>query len=522
MRTHRMFDGLESSLSGYLPSLLGAVAILLGGWIVALLLAAGTRRGLAALKLNQRLSSQADTHADVERIAGRIVFWAAMLFAVLGMFSVLRVDGISGPLGSLATAVLVYVPNLLLALGIGLLAWLLATLVRNLLNKVLSSTRLDDTLSESAGMQPVSNIMGNVAYWLILLLALPAVVGVLGIEGLMGPLNAMTSDLLGMLPNLFAAAAIALIGWVLAKVVRGLVGNLLAASGIDSLSRSDEATEGLKLSQLGGTLAFILIIVPALIAALDALQIHAISDPLTHMLDTLLQAVPHVLSAAAILTLAWFLGRFAAALVTRLLSSLGFDRLPERLGLGHAFGSAGPASSSSATLPPVVDPVSPEFAAAAPAEPVRARSLSELGGRLALFFIMLFATVEAAAMLGFDGVHDLLSTFIAFGGDILLGLVIFTVGYWLANLAADAIRRANPDGGLGLSRIARVAILGLVLAMGLRAMGIADDIVNLAFALVLGAVAVALALAFGLGGRDAAGRIADHWARQYMDRRRDE
>src|SRR3546814_4172234 len=115
---------------------------------------------------------------------------------------------------------------------------------------------------------------------------------------------------------------------------------------------------------------------------------------------------------------------------------------------------------------------------------------------------MLFATVEAAAMLGFAGVHELLEMFIAFGADILLGLVIFVVGYWLADLAARAIERTNPE-GLGMARIARVAILGLVVAMGLRAMGVADDIVNLAFGLVLGAVAVAIALAFGLGGRDA-------------------
>ena len=59
--------------------------------------------------------------------------------------------------------------------------------------------------------------------------------------------------------------------------------------------------------------------------------------------------------------------------------------------------------------------------------------------------------------------------------------------------------------------MARFAILGIVLAMGLRAMGIADDIVNLAFGLTLGAIAVAVALAFGLGGRDAAGRLASRW-----------
>src|SRR3546814_15747178 len=97
---------------------------------------------------------------------------------------------------------------------------------------------------------------------------------------------------------------------------------------------------------------------------------------------------------------------------------------------------------------------------------------------------MLFATVEAAAMLGFAGVHELLEMFIAFGADILLGLVIFVVGYWLADLAARAIERTNPE-GLGMARIARVAILGLVVAMGLRAMGVADDIVHLAFGLVL-------------------------------------
>jgi hypothetical protein len=59
--------------------------------------------------------------------------------------------------------------------------------------------------------------------------------------------------------------------------------------------------------------------------------------------------------------------------------------------------------------------------------------------------------------------------------------------------------------------VARFAILGLVIAMGLRAMGIANEIVQLAFGLTLGAIAVAVALAFGLGGREAAGKLLDHW-----------
>jgi cytochrome bd-type quinol oxidase subunit 2 len=83
---------------------------------------------------------------------------------------------------------------------------------------------------------------------------------------------------------------------------------------------------------------------------------------------------------------------------------------------------------------------------------------------------------------------------------VLLGAVILIIGSWLANVAHDAIKRANARHSEGIASIARVAILGLVIAMGLRAMGVADDIVNLAFLLTFGAVAVAMALSFGLGG----------------------
>ena len=512
-------QSLQNSLGVYLPSVLGALAILLVGWIVALIAAAVTRKALGALHTNERLSAQTETSFNFERVGGRIVFWALMLLTLVGMFSVLHLDGVSGPLSTLATTVMLYLPRLLLALALALLAWLVATVVRTVVNKALSATRMDEKLSESADMQPLSNTMGNVAYWLVLLLFLPAIVGALQIDGLMAPLTAMTEDFLGMLPNLFAAVIIGVVGWIIAKAVNGLVTNLLAATGIDKFSEDRDETRGLKLSQLGGTLAFILVIVPTLIAALDALRIEAISDPLTNMLAIFLDALPNVLAAAAILILAWFIGRFVADLVARLLENLGFDRLPERIGLGQAF-SATPVGVSVQATPTPPDLLDSTTVGDTSMTARPQGSLSQLAGHLALFFIMLFATVEAAGLLGFDGVHALLEDFIAFGADILLGLVIFVVGYWLADVAAKAVGRANPD-SRGLAQIARVAILGLVIAMGLRAMGVADDIVNLAFGLVLGAVAVAIALAFGLGGREAAGKVADRWANRYLSRHRD-
>ena len=110
--------------------------------------------------------------------------------------------------------------------------------------------------------------------------------------------------------------------------------------------------------------------------------------------------------------------------------------------------------------------------------------------------------------------------FIQFGGQVLLGSAIIAIGFWLSNLAYETIIRIHGANSGGVANIARFAILGLVIAMGLRAMGLADDIVNLAFGLTLGAIAVAVALSFGLGGREAAAKQMEHWLSQVRGERR--
>ena len=94
---------------------------------------------------------------------------------------------------------------------------------------------------------------------------------------------------------------------------------------------------------------------------------------------------------------------------------------------------------------------------------------SRLVSMLVLFFAMPFATVEAANRLDFNQVRDVLTLFIKFGGNVVLGATILAIGFWLANVAHSAIRRADTTHSGGLADIARVAILGLVIAMGLRA-----------------------------------------------------
>jgi len=344
---------------------------------------------------------------------------------------------------------------------------------------VLARTNWDDKLSANAGMEPMSKSVANVLFWLVILLFVPAILGAYDLEGLLAPVQNMVNKALGLLPNVFAAFVIGFVGWLVAKVMRGLVTNLLAAAGADRAGHSAGLDQSVYLSRVAGTLVFIFIFIPSLIAALDALRVEAISRPATDMLGQILSAVPHIVAAGLIIVVTYYVARFAAALVSRLLNGMGFDDIPGKLGLEGVF---------SGKLSP-----------------------SGIAGTLILFFAMLFATVEAANQLQFTQVRDLVSTFIRFGSEVLLGTLILAIGFWLANVVHDALARGGSENARWLARIAQVAIVGLVIAMGLRAMGIAPEIVNLAFGLTLGAVAVAVALSFGLGGREAAGRQMEHW-----------
>ncbi|MBR0566420.1 mechanosensitive ion channel [Azoarcus sp. L1K30] len=479
MEQSTLMASLQATLGGSLPGILAAMAVLALGWFAAVLLRAGSRRFLRVAGVNHRLQSGTGQVVDLESMLSLGVFGLVLLITVVAVLNILDLESLSTPFAGLLAQITNYLPHLLAGGILTVVAWVLATVLRMLTSKVLASTTLDERLAAEAGMEPMSANLGNVAFWLVVLLFLPAILGAFQLQGLLEPVQGMVDRALQMLPDIFAALVIGFVGWLVANVLRGLVGNLLAAAGADKLGTCIGMDASVKLSRLAGTLVFILVFVPSLIAALDALRIEAVSGPAISMLDQFFGAVPNILAAAVILVVTWFVARFAAGLVSRLLAGIGFDLLPGKLGLAHALGEG--------------------------------LSASALAGRLVLFFAMLFAVVEAANRLGFGQVSGLVTMFVQFGGDILLGGVILIAGFWLANVAAEAIDRASGEHSRGLSRIARVAILGLVIAMGLRAMGIADDIVNLAFGLGFGAVAVAVALSFGLGGREAAGRQMEYW-----------
>ena len=454
--------------------ILAAVAILIVGWIIALVIAAGIKKVLSKLNTNQKLSTATGHRSNIENILSRVVFWVVMIIAVIGALNVLNLNSVSGPFSNMVQQFLLFIPQLLAAVAVGFIGWILANLVKVGLTKLLNKTQLDEKLSQDVGVNSFSQNISEIVYWLILLLFLPIVLSILGLNGLLYPIQNMVNEAVVFLPNIFMAGIIIFVGYILAKIVRGITEGLLGSLNVQQHAEKIGLFKNSNLPKVLGSFVFAIIIITSLIIAFEALGVEAISQPATAMLYEIMNAIPHIIAAGLILILSYVVARFVANLVVEVVSGTGVDEIPAKLDVQRFLGTT---------------------------------KVSCVVGYLIVFFTMLFAVSEAANRLGFEQVSGLIAMFIYFGANILLGAVILVIGFWLANIVANVVQRGENNSARWLGNLVRVLIMGLVVAMGLRAMGIADSIVNLAFGLTLGAVAVAFALAFGLGGRQPAERL---------------
>ncbi len=482
-----MYTSFNGYLGGPIGSIIGAILIFIIGWLVALGIAALVRGVLSKVNLNQRMNSSTGKNYDLEGIISKIVFWFIFIIAISGALSQLNLNSISAPFANMVNQVLAFIPNLIGAIALGVIGWVIATVARTAINAALSKTTMDERLSTQAGVKPMSSTIADMVYWFILLVVLTMVLGQLELDGLFAPLTNMVDKIFSFIPNILIAGVVFVVGYIIAKVVRGIVTNLVSTFNVQELATKAGLSEQNSLPNIAGSLAFLVVIIPTIIAALNALKIDVIARPATNMLNKIMEALPNIFMAVAILFVTFYVVRMVANIVKGLLENTQINQMPAKVGLQETMGD---------------------------------KRISDLVAYAIIFFAMLFAAIAAADLLGFEPISAIITMFIAFGANIILGAIILFIGFWLANIIAGVVERSE-QGSQFLANIVRVLIMGLVLAMGLKAMGIADSIVNLAFGLTLGAVAVAFALSFGLGGQEAAARFLRKM-QDRMDRERDE
>jgi Conserved TM helix len=522
----------STTVGAFLPSLIGAIGILFIGWILAFVVSTVVRNLLKRTELDNRLgnmatgsfskSSSNKSPLNTEKIAGDVVFWLIFLYALSAALGALHLDGAAQPLTNVLNQIMAFVPKLASAAALGAIAWLIATAVRTIVTRTAGTVMPAMSRRMAVGENQVlpSETLGNALYWFVFLFFLPGILGVLDLQGPLAPVQNLLNDILSALPNIFKAGMIGIVGWFVARIVRELVTNLLAAAGTEKLAAKiglNRAAPGQSLSGLLGTVVYLMVLIPTAVAALDALQIPAISKPATSMLQQVLNAIPQILTAAGILAVAYVVSQFIGELVTTLLNGLGFNNIFRALGLNTLHQSTTADSSTAADPSTSVDPTATTRSAITPVS--KKQTPSEVAGFVAQIGVMLVATVAATGVLGIPSLTQLVDGLLVISGQVLSGVVVFAIGLYLANLAQKVVASSGTHQSKILGQIARLAIITFVGAMALQQMGIAASIVNLAFGLLLGAIAIATAISFGLGGRDVASEQLRDWMTGFRDKR---
>ena len=366
----------------------------------------------------------------------------------------------------------------------------------------------------------LGNSIGTIASMVIWLLGLIIILGIFELSQVLSPVISMLEQGLGFIPNIIGAVFVFIIGLTIAKIVKALIvtalnavdfGKLLgtaqsgfdkATGGVTSAGRpaAAQAPQGAhaqtapqghagqpgqpgqqagqpgqaqqgrptapasKVPDILGSVVFALIMIVVSIAALQILGIASISDPASAMLTSVFTAIPNIIAAVVLVGIGVLVARFVSGLFRPILEGSGVDgwlTKQEILPQG---------SSATPTVLRVVE-----------------------------IAVVLFFAVMGAQALGFPQITAILSEILELGGNVLFGGAIIAAGFFIAMIVGKVLR-----GTAGT--IVKWAVIILFVAMGLKAMGVADSIIEMAFgALVIGAAAAAM-LAFGLGGRDAAAR----------------
>jgi len=513
---------ISDDLVSALFSIGKAILILIIGIIIANIFKAIVRKALHKTDIDNRLaafivgeSGENASRFQTEKWISEIVAWIIILFVVVAFLNALDLEAVSQPLNTLLNEVMAFLPSLGGALILLVIAWAIATVVKLIATKTLNKFHFDEKLNQQIqededevilddgvvlGEEPVAppqetlsigDTIGNALYWFIFLLFLPSILGVLQLDGTLRPLEELVNDILSILPNVFAAIIIAFIGWIVAQVVKKVVINLLKASGANAVGeRFGLSTRNRKqsLAYIIGSVVYVLILIPVAITALDALQIQAISVPAIAMLNQVLQLLPKLFAAIVVIGLAYFAGQYLAELLTNLLANVGFNNVFVWLGITDA----------------------PEYGEEA-LPPSDTKSPAEIVGGILLVGIMLVAALTAVDILEIEALRDTVAFISLLAGQVLIGVIILAIGLYFANLVFKLVVNSGTRQAEFLAQVARIAIMVLVIAMALERIGIAPNIVNLAFGLLTGGIAVAIALAFGLGGREAAGQAVQKW-----------
>ena len=381
-----------------------------------------------------------------------------------------------------------FLPRLLLGIVLIIAAWLVATLVKKAIVKGLEATGFASRLqgwgaanTQEQG-QSMVDALGKVGYFLVWVLFLPGIFATFGLHTIGQPIQNMLDTALAYLPNVIGAIVILVLGFYAAKFVKNLVYNIAVAANLDRFlhkltgpSTDTSAVQENKatIANVLANIVYFLIIVPVVLAALDVLDIQTIAQPVSAVLNTILQAIPNILVAVVLLAIGVVLAKFVGDMLTDLLRGTGFNKYSAYL-------------NKSGNME--VD-------------------LAKVAGQVVAFLIGLFFLVEALNALNLEMLNVIVGSVIAYLPNVLFAAIIIGLAVVGGQILTKAIKSAT--GSNLAAAIVQYTLIIFGVFMALDQLNFASSIVNTAFMFIIGGLALGFALAFGLGGRDFAKKQLD-------------
>lgn len=365
------------------------------------------------------------------------------------------------------------VPSVVEALILLIIAFICATIVREIIFKTMTIIKLDKGLEkakiEDSKKTTLKEFIGKLFYLITFVLFIPGIFEKLGLTKVAEPVINMMNKLLEYMPNIIAAIVILVIGLCIAKMVKELLIPIFKNLNIDSyLTKVGfEDTEKVSLSEVFAKAIYVLILVPVVIASLDALKVEAISKPSTEMLNDILIFMPRAVIAIVILFVGKFIANLASDLLEKVLVSIGTDKLTESY-----------IKSEEKTF-----------------------SLSKVIAEVVKYVIVIFFVVEGLNILQLEILTKIGREIIAYMPYAISSLIIVSIAFILGNFAEKSLNEKFTDSKI-TALISKVVIFTVGVFIALYQLGIAKGLVNSAFIIILGAFAVAFAISFGVGGRD--------------------
>lgn len=348
-------------------------------------------------------------------------------------------------------------------------AFIVAGVFKSLVVKLLAKEKIAKALGkvDPDGKGGLAQFIAKAVYLLVFMLFVPAIFGSLGLNVVFTPIQNIFDTIWGYIPNIIAAVIVLVVGFMIAKLVRQLLIPVFDKINVNKIQEKAgiEVANSDKLSVTLAYIVYYLILIPMIVMALDVLNISVISKPATDILNSILGFIPSILVGLVIIVIGCMIGKFVGQIVTRLIATAGLD----------------------AKIAKLLDKDDQKF------------SLSKLAGTIVNVIIVIFFVVEGLNVLQLRVLTNIGTVVIAYMPAVLSAVIIAVAAFFASSVAEKALKK---NGKNTYAIIAKVAIFTVAGFMILSQLGIAAEIVNTAFKLVLAAVAIAVALAFGLGGKE--------------------